>query len=290
MKVILITGINGFLGSSLAKYLNKENKVIGLEYSKDNLFRLNGYKFKVYGVNSTPLSRIFEDQKIDFIIHTATVYGHDQNNFENMINTNVLLPLKLYTIASEYRVKAFLNTDTFFNNKEFDYSYLADYTLTKKQCLDWLKLKINKTKLLNLKVFHMYGPGDSQNKFVTKLFTELKNNKKEINLTLGEQKRDFIYIEDVVNAYNCIICKVDLIKTNFVEFEIGHGRTTSIMEFVETAKEVIGSNSKLLFGTIGYRKGEIFESRADTLSLINLGCKIPELNLKNDLLKFYKQL
>ena len=32
MKTILITGINGFLGSHLAKQLSKSNKVLGIEY------------------------------------------------------------------------------------------------------------------------------------------------------------------------------------------------------------------------------------------------------------------
>ena len=40
MKTILITGINGFLGSHLAKGLSKDYKIVGLEYSVRNLFRL----------------------------------------------------------------------------------------------------------------------------------------------------------------------------------------------------------------------------------------------------------
>jgi len=40
MKTILITGINGFLGSHLAKALSSEYNIIGLEYSIENLFRV----------------------------------------------------------------------------------------------------------------------------------------------------------------------------------------------------------------------------------------------------------
>lgn len=40
MKKILITGINGFLGSHIAKNLRNDYNIIGLEYENKNLFRL----------------------------------------------------------------------------------------------------------------------------------------------------------------------------------------------------------------------------------------------------------
>ena len=48
MKTLLITGINGFLGSHLAKTLQEKYDIIGLENSSKDLFRLNDYNFKVY--------------------------------------------------------------------------------------------------------------------------------------------------------------------------------------------------------------------------------------------------
>ena len=48
MKTILITGINGFLGSHLAKTLSEKYNIIGLEYSLENLFRIAECNYKVY--------------------------------------------------------------------------------------------------------------------------------------------------------------------------------------------------------------------------------------------------
>ena len=46
MKTLLITGINGYLGSELAKKYDKEYNVIGLEYTLENLFRINKKKIQ----------------------------------------------------------------------------------------------------------------------------------------------------------------------------------------------------------------------------------------------------
>jgi nucleoside-diphosphate-sugar epimerase len=51
MKTALVTGINGFLGSHLAKRLSNQFHIIGIEYQINNLFRLDGYDFKV--INSS---------------------------------------------------------------------------------------------------------------------------------------------------------------------------------------------------------------------------------------------
>ena len=73
MKTILITGINGFLGSHLAKGLSKDYKIVGLEYSVRNLFRLKDYSFKVYS-SDDEIDTIFNEDEIFAIIHAATVY------------------------------------------------------------------------------------------------------------------------------------------------------------------------------------------------------------------------
>ena len=48
MKTILITGINGFLGSQIAKKYRKKFKIIGLEYSPKSLFRIKNENYKIY--------------------------------------------------------------------------------------------------------------------------------------------------------------------------------------------------------------------------------------------------
>jgi nucleoside-diphosphate-sugar epimerase len=97
-KNILITGINGFLGSNLARLLiNNKYNVIGTIRSKSNLDRIKDLKDKVDLVD---IDSAFEDLKlynISCIVHTATNYD-DNSNIENIANSNLNFPLKLINL------------------------------------------------------------------------------------------------------------------------------------------------------------------------------------------------
>ena len=277
METILISGINGFLGSSLAKSLSRDFNIIGLENSLDNLFRLKNNNFKIYNSEGN-IEEIFQNEKIKIIIHTATIYRKMNEPVENLLNTNIILPTKLLELAQNYSVVAFINTDTFFNNSKFNYSYLGEYTLTKKHCLDWLKIINKNTKLINMRLFHMYGKNDSKLKFIPKLIDDLKGHLPEIKLTQGEQKRDFIYIADVVSAFTCVIKNIKNIKSNYTNIEVGSGSSIPIKRFVEIAHELTKSKSVLNFGALDYRNGEIMDSKANIQLLSNLGWQ-PHTNI-----------
>ena len=80
MKTILITGVNGFLGSHLAKRLTSNYIIIGLEYTLHNLFRIKDSLFKIYATSCPDWVELFEENTVNIIIHTATSYG--RNNEE----------------------------------------------------------------------------------------------------------------------------------------------------------------------------------------------------------------
>ena len=269
MRTVLITGINGFLCSHLAKELSKDYKIVGLANSIKNLYRLKDYSFKVYS-SSDEICTIFKENKIFAIIHAATVYSRSTDSIQNLFLTNILLPVKLYELANRFKVALFLNTDSFFNNAKYNYSFLPEYTLSKKHALEWLKFLKGGCKLINLKIFHMYGPDDSSDKFIPQITEELKNNLPHIDITLGEQTRDFIYISDVVEAYKMVLQKSSLMET-FEEFEVGTGKETSIKEIILKIKELTQSVTKLNFGALEYRSNEIMNSKANIKALCNLG-------------------
>ena len=280
MRTILITGINGFLGSHLAKELSKDYKIVGLEHSIKNLFRLKDYSFKVYS-SSDETCTIFKENKIFAIIHAATVYRSSTDPIENLILTNILLPVKLYELANRFNATLFLNTDSFFNNKKYNYSYLPDYTLSKKHVLEWLRFMKNECKLINMKIFHMYGPDDSPDKFISQISSKLKNNEPHIDTTSGAQTRDFIYISDVITAYKLVLQKSSLME-RFVGFEVGTGKETSIKEMILQIKKFTKSTTTLNFGALDYRPNEIMKSKANIKALCDLGWK-PQFTIEEGL-------
>ena len=273
-RKILITGINGFLGSHLAKKLKSSFDVIGLEYSLDNLHRIDSDNFKVYTTKVTSLEKIFEENNFYSVIHAATIYRKKEDPIFNLLDTNIILPVRLLELCNIYSVNMFLNTDSFFNNSNYSYSYLSEYTLSKKQSLEWIKMFASTTscKVINMKVFHMYGENDAKTKFIPYIIDELKNNTLKIDLTPGKQTRDFIYVKDVVSSFQFVIENYKSLNS-FQEFDIGTGESHTIRELVLLIKTITNSSTDLDFGSLDYREGEIMSSRITNSKLLDMGWK-----------------
>ena len=137
------------------------------------------------------------------VVHTATCYGRNRETPLEVFEANLKFPLDLLEKA------ALFSTDTFFNTDTILYKYLNGYSLSKHQFVEWGKQYADehKIKFCNIKLEHMYGPGDDDSKFTTYVINSCLNNVPEVKLTLGEQERDFIYIDDVVSAYQLLLKK-----------------------------------------------------------------------------------
>jgi CDP-paratose synthetase len=94
----------------------------------------------------------------------------------------------------------------------------------------------------------------------------------EIALTEGIQRRDFVYIDDVVDAFMRIIGASAGSAPEFRHYEVGSGASISVREFVETARTLCGNTAThLRFGAIPLRANEAMDVRVDTSRLRDLG-------------------
>ena len=280
---ILLTGATGFLGSHLLKALvNKGYKVVVLKRSTSNMWRLKGFEntFKSYDIDQVPLRKAFEEQYIDTIIHTACVYGRKGESIQQILETNLMFGIEL------------LNTGTFFNTGTLLYKYLNYYALSKKQFEEWLQLASDKIQVVNLKLEHMFGEQDGNDKFTSWILNELQQEKPSIPLTAGTQKRDFIYIDDVVSAYLTCLEQGPQLKA-FNDIEVGTGVLTPVKTFVTLVKNTLeklkGSpiETQLNFGALPYREGEIMEPKVDNSMLCSLGWQ-PKRSLEENIEQFVK--
>jgi len=276
MKTILITGINGYLGSSLAKTLSTEYNIVGLEYSLENLFRIAECNYKVYSANEGIPEVIFTEQTIDIVVHTATFYGRNNEDFSKMFDANLYSPFSLLDKAIQHGCQLFVNTDTILDR------FVSTYALTKRQFQEWLYLRKNEIKVINMQLEHFYGPGASPTNFITAMITKLKSNEPKIDLTLGEQLRDFVYIDDVIKAYQTVIQKQDQIGNAYSSFQVCTNQLVSIKELMLTLKDLIKSSSSLNFGAVPYRENELMHSQTDNSSLLKLGWN-PSFTIKDGL-------
>ena len=270
---ILLTGATGFLGSHLIPaILAAGHEVAILKRSFSDTRRIKGYLDKVqsFDVDVVPIERPFEEcGQFDCVVHTATNYGRQRETATEVFEANLSFPLRLLQAA------IFFNTTIFFNTATMLYSYLNYYALSKRQFEDWGRIFANEGKIqfVNIKLEHMYGAGDDPSKFTTYVVQSCLKNITELALTPGEQKRDFIYIDDVVDAYLKLLANCQSGEDKFQEFDLGSGEAVSIRKFAVTVHTLTGSITKLLFGALPYRENEVVESRADITKLANLGWK-----------------
>lgn len=283
MKTILLTGATGYLGGYLSEnFLNKGFKIIALALNKNEQYKFqDNILTKVYYLDKTTVKEIFDNENVDVVIHTATLYGRRQEHLTSMEKVNVEFPLEVLNEAINHNVKIFVNTSTILNKN------INPYTLTKNHFEDWLSLYSDKIKCINLKLDHFYGPNDKPIKFIAWIIQELKNNVEKIDLTEGTQTRDFIYIDDVVSAFDIVIEKEKNIPNGKLNtFEVGTNNKTTIKEMVTTIKEKLGNTkTKLNFGAIPYRKNEILDYQVDTTGLHLLGWKPEYLSVRKGIQK-----
>ena len=262
---ILLTGATGFLGNALAeKFCEQGHQVYGLvreNSSPDKKRQL--LKKGVMLLQSNLISSCITESNIDCVVHTATNYGREGTDLSEILDSNLILPLKiLKEIAKKRKNITFINTDSFFNKDNNVYSPLIDYSLSKKSLLEWLFYFSDLFPIINMRIEHIYGPNDGPGKFIPFVTEKMLDTKiKKIDFSPGLQVRDFIYIADVVDAF-CLIVKdisVD-VPNGFVEYQIGTGTPTSIKDLVQKMASISGSNADLIFGALPYREKEIMSS------------------------------
>ncbi|MBN8547144.1 MAG: NAD-dependent epimerase/dehydratase family protein [Ignavibacteria bacterium] len=260
MDSILITGINGFLGSEIAKMLSTTHKIVGVEKQINNLSRISGENFKIYSSSLQDIKKLFLENDITAIVHTATIYGRNNENELDLFYSNMVFPLQLLSIAIAHEIPYFINTDTTLDR------FTSAYSLTKKQFHDWLYFYKEKIKIINLELQHFYGPGCPDTNFVIALLKRLMRNEKEIALTPGDQLRDFIYSEDVIQVYKKVIDSLNNFKVNYTPISVGTGVPIELKSLVQLAHKICQSESKLLFGALPYRENEVMYAVADLTS------------------------
>jgi nucleoside-diphosphate-sugar epimerase len=256
-KSYFVTGASGYLGSQLVKNLCANgSKVYCLIRRTSNLTRIDPILSQINLVCSEGLNYedYFVDKSVNCVIHCATDYGRKATSPLSVIESNLILPLKLLHAASSAGVKEFVNTDTVLDKR------VNAYSLSKNQFTQWLKTYSNQISGINVALHHFYGPGDDSTKFATQIIAALLRNHERIDLTPGEQKRDFIFIDDVVQAMIKIIDNSERLGIGYHDYQLGTGSSISIREFVESVKRITGnSKTQLNYGALPYRVDEIMD-------------------------------
>ncbi len=281
---ILVTGVTGFLGSHLVlSLLSEGHKVTGLKRVHSDLSRICkvSEKINLVNIDEIAIPLIFERYgPFQAVFHNATCYGRKGERVSRIVDANLSFPLRILEAALDYK------TDIFFNADTVNAATLNAYTLSKSQLSDWAKLlcKDSKMRFINVKLEHIYGPGDDLSKFPAWILNECRQNSMEIKLTPGEQRRDFVYIDDVISAYSFMLREMERLGRGWLEIGLGSGVSVSVRYFVETIHSAVNSRALLNFGALPYRDGELMYSQADTKLLRAIGWR-PLYSVENGVKK-----
>jgi CDP-paratose synthetase len=273
---ILLTGGSGFLGRALLdSFLAMGFNVILCGRQPFEIASLNksGSVCEFYGIGADDLLNVFQiHPDIDLIIHAATDYGHSASIPTVVFRGNVQFPLRLLENAIAASIPLFINIDTFFNTGNTNYQYLGEYAMSKRHFQEWGELcgRREKIRFINLRFFHLYGPGDGTKKFVSSMIRDCLYNL-PIDLTGGMQRRDFIFIKDAVSAVASIIAAESNKPAGYTHYDVGSGASYSIRDFVEAVKRLSNSSSMLNFGALPNRTGEFADACANIKALMEIG-------------------
>ena len=285
---ICLTGGTGYLGSKLIRRLmGSGHRVILLKRSFSDVARLADLlpAIESYDIDHQPLDIVFRSHAIDCVLHCATDYGRKNPPRSSIIEANLLLPLRLLELAVSHGVRAFINTDTLLDKR------VNAYSLSKRQFRDWLETFSNQVDAINVAIEHFYGPGDDPTKFVSFMVRKMLSHQSAIELTPGEQNRDFIFIDDVVAAFVQIIDHHlnatagirDDRPLRYSHYEIGTGTATSIRHFMQMLRSIAQRDDmQLHFGAIPYRQNESMHTVANIAGLVSLGWR-PQVSLSEGL-------
>ena len=281
MQKVIVTGGAGFIGSHLVDTLIEQGvKVIILDNCSTGKVENINPKACFINTDITTLPSYFlsEETDIDTIFHLAakTTVQESIQNPEYYNRVNVKGTLNMLMLANRLNIKRFVfsSSSSVYGDAKVPTSEhhtlnpLSPYALNKLIGEQYCKLysDIYNLDTVCLRYFNVYG--DRMNnegyKLVFPIFKEQISNNKLLTINNdGEQRRDFVHVDDIVNS-NILVAKH---KSNFKGdiYNVGSGKNYSVNEIAD----MFGGNSKQGDDVI-----EPFETLAD-ISKIDL-----ELNWK----------
>lgn len=271
-KNVLITGANGFIGSHLARRLVKEGASVNIFVRENsNQFRIKDIlsNLKVwYGDirDYISVNECIQNSRPLIIFHLAAMrdVAREVGLIDLMIDINLKGTMNIVRAVIENRIKleSFVNTGSSeeYGNGTAPFSEeqreqpVSPYSASKVAATYFCQM-IHKSMgfpSVTLRPFLTYGSEQDVDMFIPSLIQHCLE-KKDFQMTSGDQTRDFVFVDDVVDAYMLAAATPNAIGNIF---NIGSGIEYTIKEVAEMILDMTGAPIKLLLGSLQKRPGE----------------------------------
>ena len=215
-ETILVTGGTGFIGYHLLKKLKRKFSIFSISSKKPSAKRkIKNVKYLNCDISKKKslFNKLNKLRKIDYVINLAGYVDH--SNKKKTSETHYHGCKHLVDFFTSKKIKLFIQIGSsleYGNQKTPHHEKLKCYPMgtygkSKLKSTKYI-LKISKKKNLPsiiLRLYQIYGPNQSINRLIPAAIDSCLKNKK-FKCSSGIQIRDFLYVEDLINLINKIIC------------------------------------------------------------------------------------
>jgi len=311
MKNILVTGAAGFIGSNLINALanNKKYRLIltDINGSRDNIAKVsesNSQRLNIQYLDITDresIFRLFKNNKVDTCVHLAALINVEDSTKDpdKTMDVNLNGTVNLLDACSFNNIDNFVfaSSAAIYGHptklpitEEHELKPISPYGVSKLLAEKHVSSYMNSGKIqraISLRIFNAYGDSQVGNESVIAKFAKrLSMGLAPIIHGTGSQKRDFISINDIVNAMLLSIKVMEdedarLDSVSPLVFNIGSGMPTAIKDLCEKMISLSGLDLEP-----AYKDGnseDINESCADITRAKKFLNFFPNTNLSEDL-------
>jgi len=280
---ILVTGCVGFIGTNLSLALLKSGyNIIGLDNLSEN-YDVNIKKNRIKILNKSKvfhfvrkdlqnfagIESIFRKNNIGTIIHLAADVGVRESIVEPIkyVDNNVKVTNNLLELSIKYDVEHFIfssSSSVYGNNQGLLQETMiphpvSPYAASKRSCELYGETysylyDINFTAL---RLFTVYGPHQRPDMAIARFVDSIHRNKPiKINGD-GSTRRDFTYIDDIVDGFIRVMDK----KFKYQIINLGTGKSITLSSLIEKIEKYTGKKAKVIYNQ--RNKADVEETLAD---------------------------
>mgnify|MGYP002541932816 CR=1 FL=1 len=274
-KIIFVTGVAGFIGSNLSKKILKEfnvKKVIGLdnlndyydvkikEYRLKELENFDKFEFiKGNLADKELINKIFEENKPNIVVNLGAQAGvrYSITHPDAYIESNIIGFYNILEACRNNPVEHLVyasSSSVYGSNKKVPYSTedkvdnpVSLYAATKKsnELLAHAYSKLYNIPSTGLRFFTVYGPAGRPDMAYFGFTNKLLNGEKIKIFNYGNCKRDFTYVDDIVEGITRVMQGTPEKKNGedglpippYAIYNIGNGHPENLLDFVQILQE-----------------------------------------------------